>query len=446
VFILADDQDMQSMPYMPKLNSLIASQGVTFRQSFGTTSLCAPSRASLLTGLYGHNHTVRSNQVPQGGESVFAAAGHEASNAATWLKTAGYRTILVGKYMNAYPTGAETFIPPGWDDWHADYAPAGDPDSGNYLDWFINDNGVIAQSSGSQADYLTDVLTKRAVAALQQAAAGTQPFFLYLAPPGPHTPALRPDRYIPNFSDLNAPRTPNFDEFDLSNEPAWLRDYEPFTDRDLKRIDQLYRDRLASMLAVDDMVEQVVQTLQTAGKLDNTFIVFSSDNGFLLGPHRFPHGKGAPFEESIRVPLVVRGPGVPVGQTQDALVLNIDIAPTFAAWGRASAPTLDGRSLDGILKGSTPSDWRKDFLIENWQNVGDPDDPSNQKGGIPTHAGVRTLTAKYVEYVTGETEYYDLVADPFELYNIAAVATPATIQPLAARLAVLKACQGASCR
>jgi N-acetylglucosamine-6-sulfatase len=190
----------------------------------------------------------------------------------------------------------------------------------------------------------------------------------------------------------------------------------------------------------------VIEALQAAGKLDNTFIVFSSDNGFLLGPHRFPHGKGAPFEESIRVPLVVRGPGVAQGQVQDALTLNIDLAPTFATWARAVAPTMDGRSLDVLLNGSTPSDWRQDFLLENWQNVGDPDDPSKYRSGIPTHAGVRTHAAKYVEYVTGEIEYYDLLADPFELANLSSTIARSTIQPLAARLAALKVCQGPSCK
>jgi arylsulfatase A-like enzyme len=446
VFILADDQDMQSMPYMPKLKTLLADQGVTFRQNFVTTSLCAPSRASLLTGKYGHNHMVRSNQLPQGGEEVFAAGGHESSNVATWLKTAGYRTILVGKYMNAYPTGSPTYVPPGWDDWHGDFAPTGEPDSGNYLNWILNDNGVLTRSSGRQDDYLTDVLTKRAVTAIQQAAAGTQPFFLYLAPPNPHTPALRPVRYAAVFGDLRAPRTPSFNEFDVSNKPAWLRDYQPFTDRDIRRLDELYRDRLASMLPVDDMIEQVVQALQAAGKLDNTYIVFNSDNGFLIGPHRFPHGKGAAFEESIRVPLVVRGPGVSQGQIHDALVLNIDMAPTFAAWARASAPDVDGRSFDVLLRGPTPADWRKDFLIEHWQNVSDPDDPSKLRGGIPTHAAVRTQTAKYVEYLTGETEYYDLVRDPFELDNVASSVAASAIQPLQARLPVLKSCRGSTCR
>ena len=402
VFILADDQDTESMPFMPQLKSLLADQGATFTRNFVTTSLCCPSRASILTGQYPHNHGALSNAPPAGGFATFLANGKESVTVAPMLKAAGYRTIFLGKYLNGYPNGDPAHVPPGWDDWHADWGTGspGVPDSGDYYDYLMNDNGVLTQYDHGAQDYLTDVLTQKAVAAIQAAVAkGPEPFFLYVAPPAPHTPAFRADRHVGFFSDAYAPRVPSFDEADVSNKPGWLQDFPLFTTRVEQRIDFLYKDRLAAMLAVDDMVGKILQELNADGRLANTFVLFTSDNGFLIGPHRFPRGKEAPYEESIRVPLVVRGPGVPTGQALDPLVANIDFAPTFAEWAQAvGADAMDGRSFASLLRGPIPADWRKDLLLEHWQNVNDPDNPANVQGGIPTFFGLRTSDQRtYVE-------------------------------------------------
>ena len=446
VFILADDQDTQSMPFMPKVKSLLADQGVTFSRNFVATSLCCPSRASILTGQYAHNHRTLSNAAPAGGYDVFLANNSEGSTLGSWLKAAGYRTMLVGKYLNGYGLGDPTHVPPGWDEWHADFASGGEADSGNYVDFVINDNGVVTHHTDA---YLTDFLTERAVAAIQGAVAkGPEPFFLYVAPPAPHTPAYRPSRYKGLFSDQQAPRVPSFDEGDTSNKPTWVREQPLFTPKVEQQIDALYEDRLATMLAVDDMVERIVQELQANGRLANTFIFFTSDNGFLLGPHRFPHGKEAAYEESIRVPLVVRGPGVPAGQIRDQIVANIDFAPSFGELARTHLPdSVDGRSFAPLLTASPPADWRPDLLLEHWQNLSDPDNPRFVKGGIPTFYGLRTADQlTYVEYVTGETEFYDMRNDPYQLNNLGDQLPDSTVAPLRNRVALLKTCRGATCR
>ena len=442
VLILTDDLDLQSMPHMPKALSLLANAGVTFTNSFVATSMCAPSRASILTGEFAHNHGTLYNAGPHGGYNQFYGDGREGSTVATWLKAAGYRTIFLGKYVNGYPSGSPSYIPPGWDDWHADFNSDDGTETGLvYYDYFMNDNGVVTQYDQGPADYLTDVVWKKALDALKNAPS-SQPFFMFLAPRAPHEPAIRAPRYDGLFDGLNAPRTPNFDEEDMTGKPEWLREFPMFTARDEKRLDELYVDRLACLQSVDDMIEQIVQELTADGRLENTFIVLASDNGFLLGPHRFPHGKEAPYEESIRVPLLVRGPGVPPGQTRDALVFNVDYAATLVEWARASAPEMDGRSLASLLsKGASP-DWRGDLLLEHWN----PRTSGARQLGIPDFAGVRTTDYMYVEYATGDVELYNIHKDPYELANQYYANPTALLKQLSDRVAALRNCRGASCR
>jgi N-acetylglucosamine-6-sulfatase len=440
VFVLTDDLDMQSMPYMPKALSLIARQGVTFTNSFVATSICAPSRATILTGQFAHNHGILANVAPRGGYDKFYGGG-ESSTIATWLKAAGYRTILLGKYLNGYPSGSPTYVPPGWDDWHADFNNDDGAETGlEYYDYFITDNGVVTQFGQDPADYLTDVLAQRAVTALKQVPAN-QPFFMYLAARAPHVPAIRAPRHDGLFASLGAPRTPNYDEGDMTGKPDWLREFPPFTPQVEFQIDQLYRDRLGCLQSVDEMIAQIVQELDAEGRLANTYVVLASDNGFLIGPHRFPHGKEAPYEESIRVPLLVRGPGVPAGQTRDALVQNVDYAPTIAEWARANAPELDGRSLAGLLRTGSVADWRSDLLLEHWQVR-----LKAAETAIPDFVGLRTNDYTYVEYATGEAELYDIHKDSFELSNQYGGAPATLLKQLSDRVAALKSCRGAPCR
>ncbi len=442
VFILTDDLDLDNAAYMPRLKSLLADQGTTFANAFVTTPLCSPSRASILTGQYAHNHGLLSNQLPLGGFEKWAASGKEQTTIATTLKAAGYRTIMIGKYMNAYQPGNPPYVAPGWDDWHAIFS-SGSQDP--YFDYSFNDNGTITSYGSRAEDYATDVMAAKAVEALQRTeTTDSQPFFLYVAVGAPHTPAFRSPKYEGQFGDLAAPRTPSFGEADVSDKPAYVQTFPLFTDRDVKRIDFLYRDRVACLQSVDELLGRVFAELDRLGELGNTLVVFSSDNGFFLGPHRFNRGKGAPYEEAIRVPLVVRGPGVAAGAVRRELVTNLDFAPTFAALAGANLQVeAEGRSLAPLLQGGGASDWRRDFLVEFWQNTEEGDDSDR---GIPTWQALRNETTLYADYETGEGELYDLQKDPYELASQYAAASSATLAPLEQRLVALKGCRGASCR
>ena len=428
---------------MPRLKALIADRGTTFANAFVTTPLCSPSRASILTGQYAHNHGLLSNQLPLGGFERWSQSGKEQATIATALKAGGYRTILIGKYMNAYQPGSPPYIAPGWDDWHSLFSDrAQDP----YFDYSFNDNGTIRSYGSGPEDYATDVMGTKAVEALRraEAAGDSQPFLLFLSLGAPHTPALRHPKYENRFQGLAAPRPASFDEADVSDKPAYIQLFPRFNDRDLRRIDFLYRDRVACLQSVDELLDKVVAELEALSELGNTLVVFTSDNGFFLGPHRFNRGKGAPYEEATRVPLMVRGPGVQAGAVRREMVTNLDLAPTVAALAGATlGGEPDGRSLVPFLQGSSVSDWRRDFLLEFWQNSEDPD---AEDGGIPTWQALRNETTTYVDYETGEGELYDLVRDPAQIDSMYASAPAATLSPLVQRLAALKGCRGASCR
>ena len=236
------------------------------------------------------------------------------------------------------------------------------------------------------------------------------------------------------FDGEKAPRTPSFDEEDVSDKPPWIRDKSRFSTQNANRIDKSYRLRMDSMLAVDDMVDSLIQELKAEGQLDNTFIFFTSDNGFLQGQHRIQHDKRYPYEESIRTPLFVRGPGVSAGSKVENPVVNTDFAPTFAELAGASFPPADGRSLAPLLRGEDPS-WRSAILLEGFQKP-------NKARSLPPFEAVRTETHKYVEYDTGDKELYDLETDPYELDNIYETADSSLVADLETRLNALRSCTG----
>jgi N-acetylglucosamine-6-sulfatase len=443
VLVVTDDLDVSSMPEMPIALSQVAAAGMTFRNAFVPTALCAPSRVSLLTGEYGHNHGLYTNAAPRGGYQRFRNGGGEQSTVATWLRRAGYRTIFLGKYVNGYPAGDESHVPPGWDDWHADFSAGDEGESGlNYYDYAMNDNGVVTEYGRQPEDYETDVLVAKALEALRNVPDDT-PFLMYLAPRAPHRPALRAPRHDGLFAGATAPRTPSFGEVDASDKPYFVRSLPLFTDRSVRQIDQLYRDRLACLQSVDQLVGRLLEELSARGRLAHTYVILTSDNGYVMGPHRFIHGKETPYEEALRVPLYVRGPGIPAGVTSDALVLNIDYVATFVEWAQASAPEMDGRSLVPLLATGSAADWRSDFLLEHWQKQ-EPGTGGDQ--AIPDFFGVRTAQHTYVEYATGERELYDLQADPYQLDNGIDDAPRDLVRRLADRTAALQGCRGASCR
>jgi len=456
IFIMSDDEDIGIHSFLPKTKAKLQNRGTTLSNFFVTYSLCCPSRASILRGQYPHNTKVESNSLPAGGYLRFRNLGREQATIATWLKAAGYRTYLAGKYMNGYGFGVVGPAPPGWIQWSAGI---GDQPF-NGFNYSIDENGTFVRYGSAPSDYLTDVITRKATAAIRQAAHDSVPLFLFLTPFTPHLPAVAAPRHAGLFSSTQLPTPANFNEADVSDKPIAIRSRPLLGSTEIAGLTTLYQKRLRSLQAIDDLVDSVVATLEKLNLLNKTWIFYTSDNGFHLGEHRGLQGKNLPYEEDLRVPFVVRGPGVPAGRVVTQVGLNIDLAATLMdiAGGTATVPQ-DGRSLLPLLKGASPPSWRQSFEAERG-----PDDtaaiflrtesthPQVEAGdamerfpGTGWNA-IRTGRWKYVEWETGERELYDLQTDPFEMTNLFFIQGDTSAVPvLQTRLHQLMTCAGPSC-
>lgn len=437
LFIVADDMKASDLDHMPKTQRLLVDQGVKFAKPWVSRSLCCPSRATILRGQYTHNHKVWVNVEPSGGFWNFLDQGLENSTISTWLNAAGYDTILIGKYLNRYgldrngnraPT---THVPPGWDRWFAwegVYA-------GTDTSYQINENGRIVTYRRSQI-HDTDLHAKTAEYSIGGRTADSAPFFMYLAPNAPHAPAYYASRHANLFANTPLPKPSSFNEADVSDKPAWVRNKPRLSSTKVSNLTQFYRNRLRALQSLDEMVERLVNALSATGELSNTYIVLTSDNGIYLGEHRLQE-KGAAYDASPRIPLVIRGPGVPSGVTRSQIALNNDLAPTFASWAGVRPPGfVDGRSLSPLLGESPPAFWRTAFLVEHRRT---PEEFAYVRA-IPNYSAVRTFQYNYVEYETGEKELYDLNVDPAELTNIYNSTPQALRSELKAKLEALKIC------
>jgi arylsulfatase A-like enzyme len=454
VLILTDDLDVGLLhryrERYPNLDEL-AAEGTTFENAFVTDPLCCPSRATILRGQYSHNHHIVGNWRPQGGARRFRDLGHERSTVAAWLQDEGYRTALVGKYMNDY---YGTYVPAGWDDWFGV--------AGGHLSVDLNENGRIRHYDPERR-HLDDVISEKATDLVGRSQEDEKPFFMWVGTQAPHAPATPAPRHEGTFPDARLPRGSSFNEEDVSDKPGWVRDNPTLDGERISPMQDLYRERLRSMLAVDEMVGSLVEELDRLGELDNTYIFFASDNGWHAGEHRLTPGKWTAYEEDTRVPLIVRGPGVPAGERLPHLVLNNDLAPTFADLADTDPPSfVDGRSLGPLLDGDPPSeeDWRSAFLVEAAGELGVTAVPPlsgdrlpkewwnepRESWGRPEFEAVRTGDHLYVEYGTGERELYDLRRDPHQLHNRYDDADPALLRRLEEKLAALRDCSGVDCR
>jgi N-acetylglucosamine-6-sulfatase len=423
VFILTDDMRKDDLKYMPKTRALVGAEGMRFEKAFVSNSVCCPSRATIMRGQYAHNTGVWSNaNGPNGGWQGYVNHGHEQDNIATRFHDAGYRTGFFGKYFNGYEG---TTVPPGWDDWFAAL-----PGSG-YYNFYVNDNGTKKYFAKSNNTYVTDVQSREIQSFIDASIVARKPFFAYVAPKPPHEPAIPAPRHANAFDGEKAPRLPSFNEEDVRDKPPSIRSLPVLSQNQIAQIDSHHEKRVESMQSVDELVEAVVDKLQSHGALDNTYVVFTSDNGYHLGEHRIKLSKLKPYEESIRMPLMVRGPGVQAGTTTNKLTLNTDFFPTFTDLAGVTTPEyVDGRSLRPVLEGNAAS-WRTAFLLELRS--------TNSSYGIRTSSG-----KKYMEYEDGFKELYDLKADPYELNNSYNASSPPA--DLATRLRALKGCAGATCR
>jgi N-acetylglucosamine-6-sulfatase len=439
---MTDDQTAASLPTMHHLNAQLAGEGTRFDQAIASFPLCCPARATHLTGQYAHNHGVLHNNPPFGG---FVALDH-ANTLPVWLQNAGYRTMHVGRYLNGYE--ARHGIPTGWTDWHASPHSA----AFNYATWKVNENGVLRNypSADHPGEHQTDFTTRRAVELIDAAAPGDRPFLLslwYVAPhrggprdpddpPRPGTPSPAP-RHRDAHAGASMPRNPNFNERNMYDKPQVVADRPRLSPELAAGVEENWRQELEALMGVDEGVAQIVEALRRTGELENTLIVFMSDNGFMHGEHRALAEKVLPYEESIHIPLVMRGPGVPRGRVDRRLVGNLDVTATILDAADATpGRVLDGRSLLELLD-DPGAEWGRDILIEN----------GNGANGVPTYRGIRTYRFLYVEHrTTGEYELYDLAVDPYQLRSLDGHERYAKVQrDLASRLRELTACVGLDC-
>jgi arylsulfatase A-like enzyme len=480
VLITTDDQTAASLKVMKRTRAALADRGASFDDYVASYPLCCPARTTWITGQYPHNHGVIDNQPDSGGG--YANLREPERVLPAWLDAAGYDTALVGKWIHNYPGLAP---PPGWDVWRG-LVPA---TATRYYDYELADSaGGLVAYGNEEADYQTDVFTREyAVPYIQAHASDPDPFFLHVSYTAPHWGVGRDDeagrrcaspkpfsfetarakpapRHAESFRDRKLPRPPSFDEERISDKPKIVRKEDPISKRERRDIARRYRCELASLLAVDEGVDQIVAAIDGAGLGGETYVIFTSDNGYMHGEHRIRSGKLEPYEEAIRVPMLVRGPGIGAGQRVPDPVADVDLVPTIMAMAGAAPPSgterpQDGRSLLDYLGGVRDRD--RAIVIEGKRP------PRAAAGGAVARSflGLRTRRYAYVERYelrlptaaegldeqigAGEVvdrELYDLRRDPYELdsrHRGRAYAAPR--KALAAALDGLRSCSGEAC-
>ncbi len=437
IFIITDDMAVSDLAYMPKTTALLEENGAYFEQFFVNISLCCPSRTSFLRGQYGHNTGIYDIEPPNGGFEKAYALGLEESMLPVWLNDVGYNTALFGKYMATYPTtAAPDYIPPGWVEW---YSPVlGYPYDG--YDYSLNENGEIIEYGFEEEDYITDVLSDRAVDYISRVIEQNEPFFAYVSTYAPHKPSTPAPRHAGMFAELELPRPPSFDEKDMGDKSKSMLWRKPLTEEDILYLQEHYRLRIESLQAVDEMVERIFLVLDKTGQLDNTYVFFTSDNGIEMGEHRLVEKKNWPYTESMQIPLLVMGPGIRPGLRIDQLSGNIDIAPTIAdLTGASAADFVDGRSLLPLLLGENPREWRDAYFIQRGITL-------TEVTEISDWYGLRTERYLYLEFDEGDVQIYDLKKDPYEMESFSRTANPKLLDEFHLWLENLRDCVADECR
>ncbi|XP_035039929.1 glucosamine (N-acetyl)-6-sulfatase (Sanfilippo disease IIID), b isoform X1 [Hippoglossus stenolepis] len=473
VLILADDQDvlLGGMTPMKKTRTLIGEAGATFVNAYTVTPLCCPSRSSILTGQYPHNHEVRNNSLTGNCSSPQWQKGPESEAFPVYLSKQKYQTFFAGKYLNQYgkkDAGDVSHVPPGWNHWHALVG------NSQYYNYTLSVDGKEEKHGDSyEKDYLTDLMLNRSLKFLE-GKSPHQPFFLMLSPPAPHSPWTAAPQYQKEFGDVKAPRDGSFDK--PGTDKHWLlrQPIHPMPESSLTYLDDAYRKRWQTLLSVDDMVEMLVNKLDSMKELDNTYIFYTSDNGYHTGQFSLPIDKRQLYEFDIRIPLLVRGPGIKPNQTLKAPVLNIDLAPTIMdiTGLNLSSVNVDGQSFLSQMAPSLRNGSVRPFFLVEYTGEGHPTtDPACPKLGpgvsvcaqcFPdcvcedaynnTYACVRTLNGnnnlQYCEFADSESfvEVYNLTSDPHQLENIVKKVDPTILQEMNQRLIKLQSCEGDSCR
>ncbi|KAH6989075.1 arylsulfatase [Ilyonectria sp. MPI-CAGE-AT-0026] len=467
VFIFTDDQDLHlnSLDFMPSVQSELLQKGTNFTNHFATISNCCPSRASLLRGQHGHNTNITHVTPPGGNYEKWRLSGQDNNYLPMWLSGAGYRTEYIGKFLNGYSRELYQDNPKGWDFVDALIDP-----------WMYNFNTPVFTQNGEmpilyRGYHQTDVIRAKAISRLEYLTESQdKPFYLTIAPVSPHlqigggglpVPLARHANAHPG---LEAPKDKNFNPAQnyTDGKPSWLKHLDHLNETQIARIDLHYRRRIQALMGVDEIVHDVVEFLETKGVLDNTYIIFSSDNGYHLGQHRVGAGKTLPYLADTNVPFIVRGPNVPHGETSRLPGTHLDLAPTFldiACVDQTDLPVfLDGRSLLGDWhspQSSTGSGHQDLINIEFWGHS--VVELPTQKGSMNnSYKALRVVGENsaylFTRWCTGETELYNTLDDPFELNNLAyepnnpSEDTKRLIHRLNALLLVTKSCERDNCR
>nr|XP_049698902.1 N-acetylglucosamine-6-sulfatase [Helicoverpa armigera] len=464
VLVLTDDQDvvLGGMTPMANVRRFIGNEGVTFANSYVTSPICCPSRASLLTGLYVHNHMTVNNSMRGGCYGHYWRNTLQKETFNYLLKEAGYKTFYAGKYLNEYgaiEAGGPETVPPGWSEWR------GLVGNSVYYNYTISNNGVPTASTDQ---YLTDVIRDLSVTFIESQSEDT-PFLMVLAPPAPHQPFTPAPRHTGSYRNVTAERGPNFNV--KAEDKHWLLRMppSPLPDTMLPELDRVYRSRWESLLAVDEMVADVVAALDKQNVLADTYVLFTSDNGYHMGQFSQVYDKRQPYESDIKVPLVIRGPGIAPNSSSTEPVLNIDIAPTILKMAGLTPPAhMDGRPID--LTGNGKSD--RYMLVEyhgegRYGSVDDAcpwkydasrlaecypqyeckcQDARNNSYACVRHFDTRT-NMKYCEFADYENfvEIYDLSRDVHELHNAVPRTLPAVRAWYSRALSRLLQCVGDTC-
>ncbi|KAM0353013.1 hypothetical protein ACHAPU_001899 [Fusarium lateritium] len=476
VFILTDDQDavLDSVSYMPKLKEHIIDQGTSFVNHFTTTAICCPSRVALWTGLQPHNTNVTDVNPPYGGYPKFVSQGLNSKYLPVWLQEAGYETYYTGKLFNSHTiNNYNAPFPSGWTGTNFLL----DPGTYDYLNPIYQRNQEAPVHH--KGEHTSDLIAKYARELLEQAIDSENPFFVTIAPIAPHSNinAERPpgspmtipipnERHSHLFEGVKVPRTGNFNP-DFPSGVSWIHNLPQLNESSVAYIDNYYRARLQALQGVDEIVEQVVKQLEDAKLLDETYIIYSSDNGFHLGQHRLPPGKECGFEEDIRVPLFIRGPGVSAGSTEKAVTTHIDLAPTLLKLaGVELREDFDGTPIPVFTDQENKR--HEHVAVEYWGTaiaegeVGGFDGKGQIVMPNNTYKGVRILHEDYDLYYSAwcnnEHELYNLKTDPGQLNNLfpkggqetasatlLETTTRQVLNRLDALMLVLKSCKGNTC-
>jgi N-acetylglucosamine-6-sulfatase len=424
LYIVLDDADAELVErYMPTVRDRIKEAGAEFTNFYITESQCCPSRVSTLLGEYPHVHQVESNTKPMAA-AKYRSMGHEPRAIGPEMQDRGYRTGLIGKYLNGYNNARK---PPGWDRWFARFSP---PQP--YFDWDATNQRKVEHFGTEPKAYSDAVIMKQGMIWTSAAA---EPFYLYLAPTGPHTPYDDPPGYENRFTSTSQTKTPAYNEREVSDKPSFIRHRPRIKGKEARTIAQAHKHRASKAAMLDHKIAVVLNALEARGKLENTYIIFTSDNGFMEGEHRLWDIKAWPYEESTHLPLYISGPGITPGTQVDALASNVDFYATIT--DIQGEPELrDGRSLLPLATGEiAPSEWpRKSILSEGVER------------GPKDFELVRTGRYKYIEYHNGEKELYDLQADPNELESFDESADPDLLTQLQSIVEELATCEKDSCR